>query len=165
MTNEYVYIYSLICSCIGLLCLFIWVKKSTNVNSSTISFITWLLASVFVAGAEPVLFMLTGDISLDRYVWYCSFAAINLLSVFIITKLHRIEGIKLNRDSAVICLALIVLAAIQVARLVDKEIIETFLMNEFYKTSISTLNILTWSYIVVMTYTRKSIERNNRGNS
>ncbi len=165
MWNEYIYLYSLICSCVGLLCLFIWVNKNSKVNSSAIGFIVWVCASIFTVGVEPLLFKLTGDISLDRYVWFCSFAAINLLSVFIITKLHRIEGIKLNRDSAVICLALIVLAAIQVARLVDKEIIETFLMNEFYKTSISTLNILTWSYIVVMTYARKSIERNNRGNS
>lgn len=165
MWNEYIHTYSMVCSCIGLLLLAYWIAKDSNVSSSTISFIVWVCASVFVFGIEPVLYKLTGNVTTDRYVWYCSFAAINLFSVYLITIFHRINGIKISRDSAMICLSLLALAAVQVARLVDKEILGTFIMNDFYKSFIPALNTITWSFIAVMTYSRKSIEHNSKGNS
>ena len=136
MWNEYIYTFSLASILLGLFCFAVWVNKNSKINSSTISFIVWVFASIIAAIVERLVFSVTGDISLDRYIWYCSLSVIILLAVFLIAKAHEIEGIKINRDGAVICLGFIALALVQIARLADKEILRTFAMNEMYKPSI-----------------------------
>ena len=163
MWNEYIYTFSLASILLGLFCFAVWVNKNSKINSSTISFIVWVFASIIAAIVERLVFSVTGDISLDRYIWYCSLAAIHLLTVFLIAKAHEIEGIKINRDGVVICLGSIALALVQIARLADKEILRTFAMNEMYKPSIITINIIVWSYIILITYSRTSIEHNKKG--
>ena len=163
MWNEHLYSFSLTCILIGLVCFAVWVNKNSKLSSSTISFIVWVIANIILALVEHFVFSITGDVSIDRYIWYCSLSSVHLLSLFLIAKLHEIEGIKINRDGAIICLGFVALALVQISRLADKEIFRTFAMNNIYKPSIVTINIIVWSYIIVITYFRKSIELNKRG--
>lgn len=163
MWNEHLYLFFLTCIIIGLVCFIIWVNKNSKLSSSTIGFIVWVIANIVLALAERLIFSVTGDVSIDRYIWYCSLSIINLLAVFSIAKFHEIEGIKINRDSAIICMGFIALALVQIARLVDKELLRTFAMDDTYEPLLVAINVIVWSYIIVITYFRKSIELNKRG--
>ncbi|AQS40222.1 hypothetical protein Sps_05153 [Shewanella psychrophila] len=129
-------------------CLVFWLFKNRTVNSFFICFVVWVIASVIMDGIEPVLFKTTGNVPLDRFLWYFGFALIDFLAIYTIFRWHQVEGLNYNRDCIVMCLLLAVLMSLQMLRYIERQVFGSDLLKEIYRDGIPLLNSFALVYLM-----------------
>ena len=152
---------------IGTICCLIFVvffviKNKTS--STSISFVMWVVFSFIMLFLEPFIFSPTKNISLDRLIWFGTYAAVDVFAIYFINKIHKICKIDLSRESLLICSSYFVLLLLQVGRYIDKQIFDGDLIGSIYKNGVPTINILTWAFIisvVVINQAKKNKEFKN----
>jgi hypothetical protein len=97
---------------------------------------------------EPIIYAPTGQVGLDRFIWYGGFAAIDALAIVCTNCLHNRHEIKLSEASLLISLSFFVLMLLQVLRYFDRQVLGTDALGGFYRDNIPIIMALTWAYII-----------------
>lgn len=132
-------------------CLYFYLKEKENVSSFMVSLFLFVVFGLLMVVIDPIIYSVTGDVSLDRFVWYGTFAFIDVLAVLSINAAHKFYQISLHRDSLVIVIFFVLSMLAQVFRYVDREIINTNVLGGVYSNSIQFLNAAIWLYLIVVT--------------
>ena len=121
-------------------------------NSLHISSGVIVLASFLMHSVELKLFSLAEtDRDLAKYLWYISFVLIDVVSAYVLYKIHVVYNVKVSRLSFFTLYSLFALTGVQLLRFVDRLIFETDLLGSFYQYSIVIINISIVSTIIFST--------------
>jgi uncharacterized membrane protein (DUF485 family) len=150
MWQEHLYLVTFVgtlCCLIFIVALFI---KKNALDSIRISLVVWLGFNLVMLFIEPLIYAPTGQIGLDRFIWYGGFAALDALAIFCINCLHKRQKIKLNEVSLLISLAFFVIMLLQVARYFDRQVLGTDVLGDVYSKGIPFIMVLTWAYVIAV---------------
>jgi hypothetical protein len=129
-------------------CFVFWLFKNRTVNSFFICFIVWIIANFLMNIIEPALYQATGNVNLDRFIWYFSFALIDFIAIYTIFRWHKFERLNYNRDSIVVCLLLAILMFLQMVRYIERQVFGSDLLKDVYRDGIPLLNTFALVYLM-----------------
>ena len=133
----------------------IYLKFYNRENTSfLITFGVLICSALFMQAIEIKVFEISESYTvLARYLWYSSFAAIDLFSIYCVYKLHVITRASLSSLAVFISCSYLFLTIAQVSRLFDRLIIETDLLGSIYSYSVIATNaLITIAAIVTVIY-------------
>ena len=119
-------------------------------RSSTIALAIWVTANLLMDLVAPALMSFSashGD--LGRSAWYLTWSVIELLSVYVIYKLHSYYQLPAGKLARYISLCLLVLCGLQVARYADRMLLSTNLLVDVYKYGVVAINISVFPMAVI----------------
>jgi hypothetical protein len=136
-------------SCVA--CLYFYLRARRNISSFSLSLFLFVVFSLIMVLVDPIIYSATGDIHLDRFIWYATFALFDVLAILSINLAHKYYQINLHRDSLVIVIFFLLSMLLQVSRYIDRDIIETNVLGGFYASSLQFLNASVWLYLIFVT--------------
>ncbi|WP_100642979.1 hypothetical protein [Alteromonas facilis] len=86
-----------------------------------------------------------------RNLWYIGFAISDMVFVAIVALIAHFQNLKFDFTSKILAFSFLGMAWIQLFRYVDRIVIETDMLGEFYRASIPAINISVTIVIVVFT--------------
>jgi hypothetical protein len=161
MWQEHLYLAALTGTVCCLIFIVYFVIKNRTINSTSLSLFVWLVFSLLMLFIEPFIYSSTKNISLDRLIWYGSFATLDVLAILVINFLHKKNRIELSVQSLLLNLSFFIALLLQVSRYFDKQVFETNVLTEVYKEGITMLNILTWAFVICVVVISKA-KKNKR---
>ncbi|NQY64098.1 MAG: hypothetical protein HRT38_10270 [Alteromonadaceae bacterium] len=137
-------------------CLMIWLIKDRVVNSFLVSISVVVIVNGIMFLGAPYLFNISDSIELSRFIWYFTFALIDILAVILLLKIHKFFHIKLDKNGLGIAAIFILLMILQFVRYVDRQILGTDLLGDVYKFGIPLINIFTLLFLTCTVSTYKA---------
>ena len=140
-------------------CFLIWMIKDRTVNSFLISFGIVVCFNGIMYLSVPYLYSTTDSVDINRFIWYFTFALIDVIAVVLLLKVHKILNIKLDKNGLAIATLFILLMFFQFFRYVDRQILGTDLLGDVYKFGIPTINIATLLFLAYTVSTHGNSRR------
>lgn len=115
-------------------------KKINSYGIANGVFLFVMLLSVFIS--DKLIHHLSGyGVGFTRLVWYFGYAAVDLLAVVAISKIHLKVGVEFDKVAVFSVRMLQALAILQIVRFLDRHTIDIF--GDFYQIAIPSINGIT----------------------
>ncbi|MCL1124208.1 hypothetical protein [Shewanella surugensis] len=144
-------------------CFGYWYKKFGKIDSFFICFLVWGLSNLLMLTLEPVIYAITGNIILDRVIWYVTFGAIDTLSVFLIVRMHKAKNIEHSRESLTICIIFSCLLLLQAFRFSERMYFNTGYLEWLYVEGVKAINIFVLIFFCISVKYRYKVRESNYG--
>ncbi|MDF3126580.1 MULTISPECIES: hypothetical protein [Rheinheimera] len=110
--------------------------------SSRVALTVWVVGNLFMDLIQPfVMAVSTNNAMLGSSFWYVTWAAIEILCVWCIYKVHVVHDLPASKLTRYIMVCLLALCTMQLIRYADRLIFETDLLYVMYKYVIVAINI------------------------
>lgn len=141
------------------ICFGFWFKKSGKIDSFFICFHIWGASNLLMLALEPIIYAITGDILLDRVIWYVTFGAIDAFSVYFIVKMHKLKSIEHSRESLSVCVLFFLLLLLQAFRFSERVYFNTNYLEWIYVEGVQAINIIVLMLFCISMSYRDKFER------
>lgn len=110
--------------------------------SSRITLTVWVVGNLLMDQLQPYIMELaTGNKLAGVSFWYVIWAAIEILCLWCIYKIHAVHNLEASKLTRYIMVCLLSLCALQFMRYADRMVFDTNLLSEVYKYVIVSINI------------------------
>lgn len=139
-----------------LFCFFYWFSKTNKIDSFFIVFCVWGASNLLMVALKPLIYAVTGNIILDRMIWYTFFGGIDFLSILLIVKLHRFKSFAYSTESKIICAFYFLLLNLQLSRYVERMYFNTDYLKWLYVDGIQFINFIALLYFFFVVKSKKT---------
>lgn len=110
--------------------------------SSRVALTIWVVGNLFMDQIQPfVMAVSTNNVTLGSSFWYVTWAAIEILCLWCIYKIHAVHEIPASNLARYIMICLLALCSLQLIRYADRLVFETDLFSAIYKYAVVSINI------------------------
>lgn len=110
--------------------------------SSRVALTVWVVGNLFMDLIQPfVMAVSTNNTLIGSSFWYVTWAAIEILCIWCIYKVHTVHEIPASKLTSYIMVCLLALCSLQLIRYADRLVFETDMLAALYKYVIVAINI------------------------
>uniref|UniRef100_A0A486XKQ2 Uncharacterized protein n=1 Tax=Rheinheimera sp. BAL341 TaxID=1708203 RepID=A0A486XKQ2_9GAMM len=121
-----------------------------KVSSFVITLIVLTVANGAMTSLSPMLYQYSIQPGVfTKFVWYASFAAIDMLAVFLLFKFHQLLKQNVGFIANLVGLYFVTFAMLQTLRFVDRYVLNTELLQQVYQHAIPALNLVLVPIILI----------------